>query len=121
MLYVLKHVWQVDGRLTEGNPTDEASASSIQHLSIIHIIRVLQNLFCIQHLSKMRRKIHNWLSHDHMNEVWANGIQDISKRVLSNSRVASLKQIVIIIIEASSEEFSKISNVANFFPIFERG
>lgn len=35
LLYVLKHVWQVDGRLTEGNPTDEASASSVHHLYII--------------------------------------------------------------------------------------
>ena len=41
------------------------------------------------------------------------------ERLLSNSRVASLKQIVIIIIVASREEFSKISNVANFFQIFK--
>ena len=37
LLYVLKHVWQVDGRLTEGNPTDEALPSSIQHLSTMDI------------------------------------------------------------------------------------
>ena len=36
-------------------------------------------------------------------------------------RVAFDHQIVIIIIKASQGEFSKISNVANFFPIFERG
>ena len=44
-----------------------------------------------------------------------------AERLLSNSRVASLEQIVTIMIEASPEEFSKISNVANFFPIFKRG
>ena len=35
--------------------------------------------------------------------------------------VAFDHRIVIIIIVASREEFSKISNVANFFQIFKRG